>query len=121
MNLKLQIFMALISLLILIGIVELVRRKKLKEEYSLLWLITGCGLLLLAVSEKLLVGITSLFGAVLPSNMLFFFGLIFVLLLCLHYSLKISQMTTQIKNLAQKIALLEDDLKKEIQNKNQTT
>jgi hypothetical protein len=109
--------MAIISLLILTGIIELVRRKKLKEEYSLLWLVTGFGLLILSISEKLLSGITNFFGAVLPSNMLFFFGLIFVLLLCLHYSLKISQMTTQIKNLAQKMALLEDEFKNEIANK----
>ena len=117
MNFKLQIFMELISIIILFGIIELVRRKKLKEEYSLLWLITGFGLFVLAISEKLLEKITVFFGAVLPSNMIFFFGLIFVLLLCLHYSLKISQMTTQIKNLAQKIALLEDDMKKEIQDR----
>jgi Uncharacterized conserved protein (DUF2304). len=117
MNFKLQFFMVLISLIILVGIVELVRRKKLKEEYSLLWLITGCVLLLLALSEKILFGITNFFGAALPSNILFFFGLIFVILLCLHYSLKISQMTTQIKNLAQKMALLEDDLKKEIEKR----
>lgn len=118
MNFKLQLFMVFISLIILVGIVELVRRKKLKEEYSLLWLITGFGLLLLTLSDKLLYGITNFFGAVLPSNMLFFFGLIFVLLLCLHYSLKISLMTTQIKTLAQKLALLEDEVKNEIKNKN---
>jgi len=117
MNFKLQLFMVLISLLIMVGIVELVRRKKLKEEYSILWLITGFGLMLFAIDTKLLFDITNFFGAALPSNILFFFGLIFVLLLCLHYSLKISQMTTQIKNLAQKIALLEDDIK---QNKNKT-
>ncbi|MBI5789491.1 MAG: DUF2304 domain-containing protein [Candidatus Schekmanbacteria bacterium] len=102
-----KIVAILISLFILGIIIELVRRRKLREEYSWLWLLTGVTLLVFSVWYDLLVAITHLIGAVLPTSTLFFFGLIFLILINLHYSLKISQLTNQVKNLAQKIALLE--------------
>lgn len=107
MSLRLKVFSIIISVAIMAGIVELVRRGKLKEEYSLLWLITGFVLFLVALYYPLLLWLTRLIGVVTPINTLFFFGFIFVLLLCLHYSLRISQLTHQIRVLAQKLALLE--------------
>jgi len=104
---RLQAFVILISLIILVGIIELVRRRKLREEYSFLWLVIGFGFLLLAVAPGIVVWISMLLGTELPVNTLFFFGLIFVLLLCLYFSLRISSLANQVKNLAQKIALLE--------------
>lgn len=109
MPFRLQLLAILISLVMLFGIVELVRRRKLKEEYSFLWLLTGVILFVLAVNFNLLVKLTQAIGVVTPVNTLFFFGLLFVIVLCLHYSLKISQLTIQVKTLAQKVALLEEE------------
>ncbi len=106
MPLRQQLVAVFISVVILGVIIELVRRRKLREEYSWLWLLTGTVLLVLSVWYELLVMITNLIGAVLPTSTLFFFGLIFLLLINLHYSLRISQLTTQVKNLAQQMALL---------------
>ena len=108
MPLRQQLMAILISLVLMVVIVELVRRRKLREEYSWLWLLTGASLLILSVWYELLVAITHVIGAVLPTSTLFFFGLLFLLLINLHYSIKISQLTTQVKNLAQQIALLGD-------------
>ncbi len=106
MPLRQQLVAVFISLVIMGVIVELVRRRKLREEYSWLWLLTGAVLLVLSVWYDLLVIITYAIGATLPTSTLFFFGLIFLLLINLHYSLKISQLTTEVKNLAQRMALL---------------
>jgi len=95
-----------ISLAILIVIIELVRRRRLKEEYSWLWLITGVSLLVLTLKYELLVWLTALIGAVLPTSTLFFFGLIFLILIVLHFSVRISALSTQVKNLAQEVAIL---------------
>ena len=107
MSPRLELIAIIISLVMLFGIVELVRRGKLKEEYSFLWLLTGFTLFVLVVKFDLLVKLTRAIGVVTPANTLFFFGLLFVIVLCLHYSLKISQLTIQVKVLAQKLALLE--------------
>ena len=107
MPFRLQISVILISILILVGIIELVRRRRLREEYSFLWLVTGFGFLILAVVPDIVVFLSQVMGTELPVNTLFFFGLIFLMLLCLYFSLRISSLTTQVKNLAQQFALLQ--------------
>ncbi len=97
----------LIGLFILLGIIELVRRRKLREEYSFIWLITGFAFVVLAVEEDILGFFSSLLGVAAPISTLLFMALIFVLLLCLYFSLRISSLTTQVKNLAQQLALLQ--------------
>ncbi len=113
MSSRLQIAIVLISIMILVGIVELVRRRKLREEYSFLWLVIGFGFMILAVFPDLMSMLSEFVGTVLPVNTMFFVGIVMIMLLCLYFSLRISSLTTQVKNLAQAIALLEADLKKE--------
>jgi len=113
MILRQKVFAVAVSLLIIIGIVELVRRRKLEEKYSFLWLVTGLALLLLTVKIDFLFFLSRLIGAEVPTNTLFIFGLIFLMLLCLHFSLEFSRMNQQIKNLAQSLALLERQLAEE--------
>ncbi len=108
MPLRQKIVFISIGLVILTVIIELVRRRKLREEYTFLWLLIGVIALILPLWYNLLVELTYAIGAALPTSTLFFFGLLFVLLVNLHFSLKISSLTNQIKNLAQKIALLEN-------------
>ncbi len=90
---------------LMITIIELVRRRKLKEEYSWLWLLAGATILVIGLHYPLLVWITKFVGAGFTSSTLFFFGLFFLLALALQFSVKISSLETQLKNLAQKVAL----------------
>jgi hypothetical protein len=94
------------SLFVLGLIVELVRRRQLKEEYSLLWILTALVLLVFALWYELLLKVTDLIGAVLPSSTLFFFGLVFVLLMLLHFSVRVSALERRITALVQEIGLL---------------
>jgi hypothetical protein len=106
---RLKIFVILIGLVIFIGIIELVRRRRLREEYSFIWLITGFAFVLLALYSDILLYISQILEIALPVNTLFFLALIFIMLLCLYFSLRISTLTTQVKNLAQQLALLQSD------------
>lgn len=94
------------SLLVLGLVIELVRRRRLKEEYSVLWVITAVVLLVLSLWYPLLLKITSLIGAVLPSSTLFFFGLVFALLMLLHFSVRVSSMERRVTMLVQEMGLL---------------
>jgi hypothetical protein len=94
------------SILVLLAVIELVRRRKLKEEYSVLWILTGVVLLVLSIWYGLLLKITSLIGAVLPTSTLFFFGLIFVMLMLLHFSVRVSHLERRMTALVQEIGLL---------------
>jgi hypothetical protein len=101
-----KVFAIIASLLIMALVVELVRRRKLREEYSWLWLLTGGFIILLVVWYDLLVLITHLIGAIAPTTTLFIFGLIFLMLISLHYSIQISQLSHQVKEMAQQLTLL---------------
>ncbi len=101
-----KIFAIVASILIMLVVVELVRRRKLREEYSWLWLLTGGIIILLVVWYDLLVLITHLIGAIAPTTTLFIFGLLFLMLISLHYSIQISELSYQVKQMAQQLTLL---------------
>lgn len=94
-------------------ILELVRKRRLREEYSWLWLLTALALLGLVLWYDALVWITEFIGAGQPTSTVFFLGLVFVLLLCIQFSVRLSRMTEQVKNLGQKLALLESERRSE--------
>jgi hypothetical protein len=94
------------SIMVLLVVIELVRRRKLKEEYSVLWILTGVVLLVLSIWYGLLLKITTLIGAVLPTSTLFFCGLIFVMLMLLHFSVRVSHLERRMTSLVQEIGLL---------------
>ena len=122
MPLKQQIFAIFISIALLILVIELVRRRKLREEYSWLWLLTGVIILLFASWYDLLVYVTRLIGAGLPTSTLFFFSLVFLFLIAIQFSIRISQLANQIKNLVQENGLLKkriDELEENVLEKDE--
>lgn len=91
---------------ILAGVVlELVRRRRLSEEYSVLWVVTAALLLVLAIWSSLLDSITSLIGAASSTSTVFFFGLLFALILLLQFSVRISTLEKRLKELVQQVAV----------------
>ncbi len=101
-------FVALgISVVLVALIIELVRRRKLREEYSWLWLSLSVLMFLLALWPGLLDFASSLIGAVLSTSTLFFFALVFMMLINIQFSVEISSLRTQVKNLAQQLAIRE--------------
>ena len=95
------------SSLLLLVILELVRRKYLKERYALLWIATGSLFLLLSIWTDILYWISNLLGFTVPSNALFFFGLLFFLLIILSLSMITSRLADKNRILTQKVVLLE--------------
>ena len=110
MNIRVQILAVMIGLGILVTILELIRKRKLREEYSVLWFATAIGILVLSLWFPLLEWLTALLGVVWPATTLFLFGLIFLVLISLHFSIKVSRLTDQVKDLAQEAALLSEEV-----------
>jgi hypothetical protein len=106
------------SIALLFFIVELVRRRRLKEEYSVLWTLTALTLLVMAVLPGLLTFFTKAVGAVLASSALFFIALIFVMLMLLHFSVRISNLERNLTALVQELGLMtveRDTLRRELE------
>ncbi len=100
---------ALIALLV---VLELVRRRHLSEEYSLLWLGTAIVMLLLGVWRELLHSLATLVGIYDPSNLLFLLAALFMLFIQLYFSTVITRLTRESKEAAQQIALLRHELER---------
>jgi hypothetical protein len=103
---RIKIIAILICIFLVAYVFELVRRKHLSEEYSTGWLVTGTLMLILSVSETFLKWISNLVGATLFTSTLFFFGLLFLVVICLHFSIRISALTNQVRRLTQHTAIL---------------
>ena len=108
--LKQQLLAIVFSLGLLVLIVELVRRRKLREEYSFLWLIVGLVVLLVGVWFDFLLALTRLIGLEAPVSGLFFFGIMFLIVNAMNFSIKISAITEQVKDLAQENAILRAEI-----------
>ncbi len=95
--------------IIILIVLELVRRRRLREEYSLLWLFTGATLILLTVWKAPLDLFAELTGIFRPSA-LFIVAAGFFLALLLYYSTVLTRLADQNKRLAQEITLLRQEL-----------
>jgi hypothetical protein len=97
-----------VSLLLLLVVFELIRSRRLRERYAILWLATGLVLVALSAWRDGLNTIARWFGvSTYPPAVLFAVGLLFVIIVLLHYSTVISKLSDQNTILAQRLALLE--------------
>ncbi|MBI2909951.1 MAG: DUF2304 domain-containing protein [Chloroflexi bacterium] len=107
---RIQMIAIIISVLLLIVIVELVRRKRLSEGHCILWLLAGTALLVLSVWNGVLEFAAELLGIYFPPMVLLVSSLGFFMLILLHFSTVISQQTERDKELAQRLAILQFEL-----------
>ncbi len=108
MLIKIQLIIGALSIILLLVTFELIRKKKLREEYSILWLFTGLAILVFSLwpeffLSQFFVRMTGIFY--LSAVVLIVF--LFLLLIVLHFSVVISTLTSHNKDLAQRYALLE--------------
>ncbi len=108
---RVSIVATIASLLLILVVFELIRSRRLRERYALLWLLTGLVLLVLSVWRGGLNTIAGWVGvSTYPPAVLFAIGTLFILLVLLHYSTVISKLSDQNVILAQRLALLEERL-----------
>jgi hypothetical protein len=104
--LRQKLFFFSVALVLLFVILELVRRRRLRVEYSWLWIASGVTIILLILRYDLLIWITELVGAAIPTSTLFFMCILYLALLSLNYSVRLTVLNRQVKDLAQEVALL---------------
>lgn len=94
------------SILAILFVIELIRRRKLKEEYSLLWFFTGLIFLSLSLWRDLLEWFADLIGIAYSPVALIIFLIFGILSILLHFSLVISKLTEKQKNFIQELSIL---------------
>ena len=95
----------------LIFVLELVRQRKLHENFSLLWLATALALIVLTVLRPLLDSLAALLGVTTyPPAALFLVAIIFMLFILLHYATVLTRLARENKEVAQQMAILRWEL-----------
>lgn len=108
MLIKIQLFIGALSIILLIITFELIRKEKLREEYSLLWLFTGAVILVFSIwPEYFLSRFFSQITGIFYLSAVVLLAFMFLLLIVFHFSVVISKLTDRNKELAQRHALLE--------------
>ena len=110
MPIQQQIFALLVCVVVFVFVVDMVRKRRLREEYSVLWLVTSVVMFVLVLRYHWLVALTALIGAGLPTSTLFLCSIIFLMLLSIQFCIKISRLTDQVKNLSQENALMRNEI-----------
>jgi hypothetical protein len=105
---RVTLFSICASAALLLYILEMVRRRKLREEYSILWLAGSVVILAFSLKQDWLIGIAYAVGIAYPPSFLFLVGILFILLILIHFSIAISKLHQMNKKMAQEIALLKE-------------
>ena len=98
------------GLVMLVVIVELLRRRQLREKYGALWLLVGFAVLPLAIAPTLLDGITSFLGIASGLSLFLFLSIVFLFLVSVHLSWESSRLEEETRSLSEEIALLRADV-----------
>jgi hypothetical protein len=94
------------SVVVLVAIVEMMRRHRLREKYAVIWFLVAVGVLGLALFPGLLAATANLVGVQVPANLLFFVGSLVLLVLTLQHSYELGRLEEKTRTLAEEIALL---------------
>ncbi len=109
---RIQIIALAGSILFMAGVVELIRRKKIKEAYALLWLIFGGIFMLFSFWKNGLDYFAGIVGIYYPPALLFLILIVAIILILISYSVIISSQNDKIRILTQEIALLKAEMEK---------
>lgn len=101
-----------LALIVVLLVLDMVRRKKIREKYAVLWLLVGLSMLVLAAFPRLLEIVAHSLHVQVPSNLLFALSIVLALGVCLHLSWEISVVEDETRVLAEEAAILRTQLAK---------
>ena len=93
------------SLVLLVTVVELVRRRQLSIRFSVFWVLSALGTLALTAFYSKIMNIVNAYG-VQPISLSFFLAIIFLTLVCVYMAVRISTFERMLKDISQEIAIL---------------
>ena len=99
-----------LALVIVLGVVLLLRSRRIAEKYAVLWLVVGLFSIVLAVYPALLGKLANLLGVQVGSNLLFILAILLLLGVCMHLSLAVSRLEDRVRRLAEEAAILRHGL-----------
>lgn len=109
---QIQYFAVAFSIILFFVILMLIRKRRIKEEYSLMWLLFSVVFILFSVWREGLDVVSSLLGIAYPPAAMFLILMMAIFLIMIEFSMIISKLADKNKNLAQEIAMLHYEIEK---------
>lgn len=106
-TLRARIIVIAIMALALLEIISLIRKKRLELKYSLPWLVLGTLLILAVAIPSFLTWLAGVMGIYDTTNMVFFLGFVFVLILDFTMTMSLSRNSERVRKLTQQLAINE--------------
>lgn len=110
---RIQIIAVIVSVFLLLGVLELVRRRKLTEEYSFLWILSALALVGLSLRRDVLDTAAGWLGVYYPPMVLLILLVAMVFIASLCFSVIVSRQRQQIERLIEETAILSAELREE--------
>ncbi len=101
-----QLFFVVVTSVIVLGVFNLLRSRRMREKYAFLWMLVGLAIIVLAALPSLLQVLAHALGFQLPSNFLFLLAIMLLLGVSLHLSLEVSRLEDETRVLAEDVAIL---------------
>lgn len=101
MSSVLRIEMIAIAVVFIILVINVINRKKLRLQYSLVWLLIAAGIVVFALFPDLVVMLSKVMGVEVPSNFLYMVALIVLLIITFYLTMIVSKQSEEIKRLIQ--------------------
>jgi hypothetical protein len=112
MPLKAKIIIFILSAGLFLFVLNLVRKRKLKIEHSMLWLLVSTVILIASIWQNLADRIALLIGIDYPPALFLSVAMFFSLVILMHFSIELSNLKDQNKNLTQELAIYKQLIKK---------
>ena len=105
MSLQAKLIITIVALANGFFVLEMLRKRKLTESYSLLWFLVTAAILFATWMNRFLLYLTTFFGAIVPVSALTLLSLVFILMMLIFFSMKISKLEHKVQELTQQVAL----------------
>ncbi len=102
------------SLCLVVLVVVLLRSRRVREKYAVIWIAVGTVVAVLAAFPTIVLALTRLAGIQAPINLLFSAALIVLLLVCIQLSVEVSVLEEETRTLAEEVALLRLDVERRL-------
>ena len=109
---RIQVLLIISSIILILFIMELTRKKKIREQYSLIWFLIGFALLVFSIFRKLLDLIAAFLGVHYAPSLIIPILIFLGLLIGINFSIIISKLSQENKKLIQEVGLLQNRIEK---------
>ena len=106
MSLQARLIIIFLSISLLFFVLNLIRKRKMKIEYSILWIIVVFIIFIMSIWQPIADQLAFLLGISYPPGLFFSIAIFFLFVILLHFSVEVSKLKEQNQTLTQELAIL---------------